>query len=894
MKIEVFLLLLQKIEYMFYLLRFSLLFFICTNWAYSQYLYSENFNDISDWTTYSSGNNSWINAMGNDSIFGVEGKCIFVSCATCVQNPIYEIGLVANQTYIKMNSHINIPSANYKIKFDYYNIARPADDLRIEYSYDNSSWQSLSSLNMTTKWKTVTFPITSLSGFSPGVNVYFRFFFDIGTIVTPTTRLSCGIDNFSIVTTDWDITNLGTILTISNNDVLYIKNADYQSDNASSLNHAGTLIFDNGGSLFFNGSYSSSGDTIRFVGGRNQTLVAPVNPVGTIWINKPQALETVLVDSFLEIKDRLHFVKGTLKPGAKRFPINLTTSNNPIASDSGFVDGKVKYYANITDRLFPTGNEGVYRPIVLDNGTLHYTIRYKRETSPASFVPNVLNGISNNGYWIVRMESFGSPGAPGTLKTKIHFASGDGVSAVDETRIAFSPDNIQPYYTDENWILTHSGTTSNGTIEVNDAIASSLYYIRLGFAKNGKINLKAMLQGPLMSKKKVLWEDVNFNVSNWNLSGGGTMTFQLQANATHVYDVNKPWKDAFKGLAFINTTDQDNRWAIISSGDRTAQMNANVPVSFSVSEKYFLEFEYLYDGNAFNALQLQYSVNNGTTWNDLPITATPNTFQKWQTFSLELNSTNFPGFIKGTTPIRFGFKASWGSPHITDSNVPAPLISKLRVVQETAQPEEMTSYLSSAYILDSLVKIEQIPTKFKVPNNVVDTIHIEIRDNNTSSYNIIDHQTVWLLNDGTIKNLSGVNHVKLVNTNSGTGYMVIKHRNHLPVMTPNPISYNTTTSSTVIDFTDIVNIKDGTAYKYRTGPDKYALYLGNVTEDFPNGDYYETNATDFFVVSSKVDQLPDRNYHREDINLDGYVNAEDFDLVQIGNNNLYFTTVPEP
>lgn len=886
MKIEVFFLLLQKMKYMFYLLRFSLLFFIGTSWAYSQYLYSENFNDISDWTVYNTGNNSWTNAMGNDSIFGVEGKCIFVTCTSCNQSPFYEIGLFSNNTYIKMNSPVNIPTANYKIKFDYYNLARAADDLRIEYSYDNSTWQDLSSLTMSTKWKTVTFPVTSMSGFTPGSNVYFRFIFYVGTIVTPTTILSCGIDNFSIVTSDWDITNLGTTLSISNNSVLYIKNADYQSDNISSLNHAGTLIFDNGGSLFFDGTYFSSGDTIEFRGSKNHTFIAPVSPVGTVYMNKSQALETVLVDSFLEIKDRLHFVKGTLKPGAKRFPINLTTSNNPIASDSGFVDGKVKYYANITNRLFPTGNKGVYRPIVLDNGDLQYTVRYRRENNPATFINNVLDSVSTQGLWIVNFENVGSPG---TQKTKIYFGTGDYVYNVDSTRVAISLNPNGPYFTHEDIPLTHSGTTSNGSVEINGAAESPTFYLRLGFAKDGRIGLKAMLQGPLMDSTKVVWERVVFYPTSWT-TPPGAMKFAPFADSAYV-EINRPWRKAFDGLAFVNNVSNTNKWANLGSGTNTAKMNTDVSASLLASETYFVEFEYLYDGNASNKLVFIYSVDGGATWNDIPLSPTT---QKWERFRLELNSSNFPGFILGTTPIRFGFRGEWGSPNITDNNVPSPLIDNLKIVQKLSQPEEMTTHLSDSYMLDSLIKIGEIPSLYNAPVGAVDILKIEIRNNNTSSYTVIDSQMVWLMRDGTIRSLTGLNYLKFVHKNSGTGYMVIKHRNHLPVMTPNPITFDNTTESTVIDFTDIANIMDATAYQYSSSPDKYALYLGNATEDFANYDYYETNATDFFTVSSKVDQLPDRNYYREDVNLDGYVNADDFDYVQIGNNNLYFTTVPEP
>ncbi len=875
---------------MLYIIRFSFVLLFLSNWVYSQYLYTENFEDISDWTVTFSGNNQWINGIGNDSIYSIEGKCIYVSCASCGQSPLYEIGLVSNQTEIKMNSPVTIPSNNYKIKFSYFNVARLSDILSVEYSYDNSTWNNLTNLSMSTKWKRVSIPITDLSGFTPGSSVYFRFVFNIGTIVTPSTRHGCGIDNFSIVSNDWDITNISTILSISNNEVLYLKNADYTSNSSSSLYNSGSFILDNGSDFANLGTYMSSGDSVIFRGNMPQTFTAPIQPVGTVFIDKSNVNQTVMVDSFLEIKDRLHFVKGVIKTSANRFPINLLTSSNPIASDDGFVDARVKYYTTISNRLFPTGHKGVYRPIILDNGNLHYTIRYRRENSSATFNNNFLDSVSTQGYWAVRVENIGIPGSP--QKTVLSYKTGDFVYNVDSTRIAISENVNGPYTTDENFITTHSGTTSNGTVEIDKAIELPLYYLRVGYAKDGRINLNAMLQGPLMDSTKVLWQQTSFAPANWT-TNIGSMKFITEANSSNV-ETNRPWKKAFDGLAFVNTVSNTNKWSSTGSGVSTAQMNADVPISFSASEEYYVEFDYFYDGNNDNYFQFQYSINNGATWNDLPVSKTPSTYQKWDRFKFELNSDNFPGFIAGTTPIRFGFKGTWGPTHITDANVPSPLIDNLKITQKVSQPEEMTTHLSSSYILDSLIGIGEIATHYKAPLGAVDVIKIEIRDINTSIYTVIDEQIAWLMYDGTIKSLSGLNYLKFVHRNSDSGYMVIKHRNHLPVMTPNPITFNPTTETTLIDFTDITNIMDATAYKYKAGPDKYALYLGNATEDFLNSDYYETNATDFYVVSTKNNQNPDRSYHREDLNLDGYVNGNDFELVQLGNNNLYFTTVPEP
>ncbi len=883
------------------ILRYSLLLLFSVNYLFGQYLYTEDFLDISDWTVSSTGNNQWIDEMGSDSIFGVQGKAIIVSCNTCGQKPEYEIGLISNSTHITMNSAVNIPDNDYKIKFYYMSTTRNADTLSIEYSYDNNTWYNLSNLNTNYKWEVVSFPVTNLSGFTPGSDVYFRFVLSVGTNISPVKRSSCAIDNFVIVKNDWDITNNGQTIQIQDNTVLYIKNADYKANNSSQFRNRGTVILDNGSDFINDGNYFwiGGGDTIICKGDHNQVIHNPTGMIGTLFVDKTSSSHVVLVDSILEIKNKLHFVKGVLKPCARRVYVDLMNSNNPVASDDGYVDGAVRYYANITNRLFPTGNKGYYRPIVLENGPTPYIIRYIRENGGVSVTHDnySLDSVSTQGFWVVRRESLGS--TIGKIRLSFKGATEDHVYDAESTRVAISESILGTYYTNEQWLTTHTGTFANGTVEVNEAVEAPLYFLRVGYAKNGRISLKAMLQGALMSSTKVIWREVDF-IDNllftpdiW-IFPPGNMYFKslVFSDPNQSLTTSKPWNHAFKGLVCVNNSNHKNSWVTTGSGENTAKMNFNVPI-LSVSEQYYVEVNYLYDGNTNNKLHLLYSVDDGSSW--YPIELIP-TNQKWHLFSLELNGTNFPGFVLGTTPIRFGFKVEWDSPNITDPNVPSPLIGDIRIIKKTTEPEQMTTYLKSSYILDSLVGIESIPSFLKkiVPYDAVDLITVQIRDNNTSSYTVIDEQKAWLMRDGTIKSLGFNNHIRFVHTNSGTGYMVVKHRNHLPVMSANSITFNPTTESTVIDFTDILNINNGTAYKYASGPDKYALYMGNATEDFLNGDYYETNATDFFIVSTKNNETPDRAYHREDLNLDGYVNGVDFDLVQIGNNNLYFTSVPEP
>jgi len=112
-------------------------------------------------------------------------------------------------------------------------------------------------------------------------------------------------------------------------------------------------------------------------------------------------------------------------------------------------------------------------------------------------------------------------------------------------------------------------------------------------------------------------------------------------------------------------------------------------------------------------------------------------------------------------------------------------------------------------------------------------------------------------------------------------------------MTANVQSLNTSIPTSTKDLTNpsnvynpygnFVHIESGYAY----------MLMGNVYDDVPNGDIGEVNASDFFVVSTENDMNLE-GYYQSDLNMDGVVNADDFDLIQIGNQNLHYTDIPLP
>jgi gliding motility-associated-like protein len=84
------------------------------------------------------------------------------------------------------------------------------------------------------------------------------------------------------------------------------------------------------------------------------------------------------------------------------------------------------------------------------------------------------------------------------------------------------------------------------------------------------------------------------------------------------------------------------------------------------------------NGNNGSA-RLVYSINDGQTWSERSRDYSNN--NAWLKDSIEINPTNFPGFVAGTTPIRFGFR--WRNQFaFFGVNDPPMLVDNIQVVQE--------------------------------------------------------------------------------------------------------------------------------------------------------------------------------------------------------------------
>ncbi len=123
-----------------------------------------------------------------------------------------------------------------------------------------------------------------------------------------------------------------------------------------------------------------------------------------------------------------------------------------------------------------------------------------------------------------------------------------------------------------------------------------------------------------------------------------------------------------------------------------------------------------------------------------------------------------------------------------------------------------------------------------IPSNIVDWILLELRTG-TGATTAISRRAVLLRNDGIAVDLNGDPWINFNNIQSGEFYIVVFHRNHLAIMTKNPILL--TDSTNLYDFTLSEDQSYGSEPMKSLGNGKYGLYAadGNSNGSINNADY---------------------------------------------------------
>ena len=155
----------------------------------------------------------------------------------------------------------------------------------------------------------------------------------------------------------------------------------------------------------------------------------------------------------------------------------------------------------------------------------------------------------------------------------------------------------------------------------------------------------------------------------------------------------------------------------------------------------------------------------------------------------------------------------------------------------------------------------------KIPEGIVDWILIELTKDNKRSQ-VVARKAGFLKVDGEVTSLDGSSPLTFENITNEKCYLVIEHRNHLPVMSRNPILLN---NSINYDFT----VDQESA-------------LGNSLTDLGNGIFGlisgdsdsngEINNQDFKVIASNLLKV---GYLNADLDMNGVVNVLDYKKTNI-------------
>jgi hypothetical protein len=162
--------------------------------------------------------------------------------------------------------------------------------------------------------------------------------------------------------------------------------------------------------------------------------------------------------------------------------------------------------------------------------------------------------------------------------------------------------------------------------------------------------------------------------------------------------------------------------------------------------------------------------------------------------------------------------------------------------------------------------VEQVDN---MPANTTDWVLVELRTAVGAASKVATH-AAFLKNDGYITDLDGASLLDFAGLAAGNYYIVIRHRNHMPVMSATAVSLSA--SSGVYDFSIGSGQVYGGANGYKNIDPALSIW-GMVSGDATNdGSVYIDDYTDFWVQTFGTAS----GYNRADFKMDGNVFINDY------------------
>lgn len=337
-------------------------------------------------------------------------------------------------------------------------------------------------------------------------------------------------------------------------------------------------------------------------------------------------------------------------------------------------------------------------------------------------------------------------------------------------------------------------------------------------------------------------------------------------------------------------TSSDNTTTVVSSAVAPTVNSialSGSPASNATSVDFTVTFSESVTGVDINDFSLDATGASGTISNvsgtGASYTVTVNNLSGNDTVSIDLNASSTGIADTGGKAIASGFTS--GSIHT--------------VLIVTSATMDITVYLEGAYngtdlstTINSNIPLNQPYTNnghsggtaITIPAGAVDWVLVELREAASAATALASTKkgsaAGFLMSDGNIKAVDGTSNLNISLTgNTGASfYVVIYHRNHLPVMSANAISQSSGVYS--IDFTSAsANTHLGTAGLATLSGSKFGMLAGDVDGD---GD---VDGTDLTTWRSQNGAAFVYNTTNGDLNLDGVINAVDRNAFQKKNNS---------
>ncbi len=170
---------------------------------------------------------------------------------------------------------------------------------------------------------------------------------------------------------------------------------------------------------------------------------------------------------------------------------------------------------------------------------------------------------------------------------------------------------------------------------------------------------------------------------------------------------------------------------------------------------------------------------------------------------------------------------------------------------------------------------ESVTTQAAIPSNAVDWVLVELRD--PVSFDWIQSVAGFLLNDGTVVATDGSIGLAF-NVVPSNYHIIVRHRNHVDVMSNNPVSL--TTGNNFYDFTDVNNIMNSNNQVVLLFGSTYGLHSGDVNADGI------INVQDYNEYLNQSEGTTIDVYTSSDCDLDGNINTSDFNNYQPNSSHI--------